>query len=137
MGHTAAEGVRMNRCLFLVAYVVAAGLCHPLAGADDKPDEGLARVELRGKLEPWTFAYLERDRYAVRVKSKDGEQVFVLDLPDDATLKAAKELADQTVTVTGDISQRREGDGKRNETVITVMVVSVKTLKKAEPLPKK
>ena len=63
--------------------------------------------------------------------------MFVLDLANDATRKAAKELSGQTVVVTGGIGQRREGDGKRNETVITVMVVSVETLKKAEPLPEK
>ena len=127
----------MDTRLFLVALVAAVAMWILPARADDKPDGGFARVELRGKLEPWTFAYLERDRYAVTFRGKEGNQVFVLNLPDEATRKAAKELSGQTVVVTGDIGQMSEGDGKRRETVITVMVVSVKTLKKAEPLPEK
>src|SRR5262249_36951900 len=103
----------------------------------EKPDGGFARVEVRGKLEPWTFNYLERDRYAVTFQGKGGKQVFVLTLADEATRTAAKELDGESVVVTGDIGQMREGDGKRNETAITVMVVSVKTLKKGDPIPQK
>jgi hypothetical protein len=112
----------------------------PPAIADDPPDKGYARVEVRGKLEPWTLDMLDRDRYVVSFKDREKDQwrQFLLDLSDEATKKAAKELINQEVVVTGDLSMRQVGDGGRSgKLIMTVMWVSVKGLKKAEPPPKK
>src|SRR5262249_31493459 len=127
----------MRVCLFLFGLLVAVGMCQPLA-ADDKPTGDFARVELRGKLGDRKFAFeaISRDRWdrwGVTVERKEGAQWFVLSIPDEATRKAATELVGQPVVVTGEIGLEQQGDGKRNETVVTVAVVTVKSLKKAEP----
>ena len=121
------------RLLLILLLAMAGGLS---AVADDKPEGDSARVEVRGNLTEWTFHLVDRDQYAVTVERKAGTQTFVLDFPDEAVRKKAKELVGKAVVVTGELSLERRGNGFRNETVIQVMVVSVKTLKKAQ-LPAK
>jgi hypothetical protein len=124
----------MSRLLLALFLIVATGLS---AAAEEKPEGDFARVELRGKLTEWTFHLVDRNQYAVAVERKAGPQTFVLEFSDEAVRKEAKGLLGQTVVVTGEVSLGSRGNGFRKETVTQVMVVSVKTLKKAEPPAKK
>ena len=105
--------------------------------AEEKPEGDSARVEVRGKLNEWTFFVVARDQYAVTVEGKADPQTFLLEFPDESVRKEAKGLLGQAVVVTGEVRLARRGNGFRNETVTLVMVVTVKTLKKAEPPAKK
>jgi len=129
----------MDHRLILAALVAVVGTCNLPAGADDKPDGDLARVEVRGKLEPWKYNRLDRDRYAVRCKGKEKEadQVFVLDLLDKEISKVAEGLNGRAVVVTGDITLRKEFNGDRPGTHIYAMAIRVKSLKGVEQTPKK
>jgi hypothetical protein len=104
-----------------------------LSAAGESRGEDFVRIEVRGKLDKWTFNRVVRDRYAVMVERKKDKQPFLLLLPDDATRKAAQELVGQVVIVTGDgVVGVVVSDGKRKESTLVVTQVTVKSLKKAD-----
>jgi hypothetical protein len=95
--------------------------------------EDFVRIEIRGKLDKWTFSVVEAHQYAVIVEGKTGQPPILLSLPDDATRKAARDLIGHVVTVTADgVSGTIVSDGKRKQTTMVVTVVTVKSLKKAD-----
>jgi len=98
-------------------------------------DGHFARIELRGKLGKGPTTELTADKYAVRVEGKS--QSFILIFPDEATRKAAKDLLGEFVVVTGELDFKEGDSGKRFASIIPFPFVTVKSLKKAEPLPKK
>jgi hypothetical protein len=117
---------------FGICVIAVSGLWS-LSAADESRGDDFVRIEVRGKLDKWTFNPVARDQYAVMVERKKGQQPFLLLLPDDATRKAAQELVGQVVTVTGDgVVGVVVSDGKRKESTRVVTQVTVKSLKKAD-----
>ena len=103
------------------------------ATAEEKPADDYARAEIRGKLTEWTYNPVAKDRYAVVVEQKGATVSYLLEFPDVASRKAAKEILGQTVVVSGDLRISVEGDGKRFQHEVTVVLVKVKSIKKVEP----
>jgi hypothetical protein len=118
--------------------------------ADDKTTNDSARVEIRGTLGKETTLSLLPDgllvpaverqaveRHPVTVARQGRARTYYLDFPDEATRKAARELVGEAVVVTGDLDFREGDEGKQRESVAPLAIVAVKSIKKAEPLPKK
>jgi hypothetical protein len=120
----------MNWRLAWVVLLVGLGASWSIA-ADDSPQE-YTRVEVRGKLTHWDFAFNMKDNYAVMIKEHGGG-IFHLILPDDAMRNAARELVGQSVVVTGDLTITELSNSKRKATTMIVGQVRVKSLKKADP----
>jgi hypothetical protein len=109
--------------------VIAFSGWYPSAAGESR-GEDYVRIEVQGKLDKWAFnpAY-----YALMAQSKYDQQPFLLNLPDDVTQKAAKQLVGQVVIVTGDgVRGAVVGNGKRKESTTEATWVWVKTLKKAD-----